>query len=288
MLAAAILSPAAWAQNAAAQAGDSPVNCRVSEVSEPRSPGFRPSTTTPSRPRLSARPSSMTSMPSTSRRRCGHARGHHLRYNQVGAFAATPAARSSCAGSCEPARRRNQDAGRRRAKVERHFQPPAARPHVDRSRGAHRRPCPGHAARIWQTRLPQSISSATVEQPGTVARTDVAAGSFGTAIERLDVGRRRGRSITISTRATGVPDGARPDSDGRMENYFLRLGWPSHRMEPKLRGQPHHNHATDPGSDVQRRGWLHARRNLRDCRLAAHRRVDVALRPGPTARSAPT
>ena len=96
-----------------------------------------------------------------------------------------------------------------------------------------------------------NIITPRVEQPGTIARTDVAAGSFGTAIERLDVGAKEGAFDYYFNQSYRRSDGARPDSDGRMENYFLRLGWalsPAWNLSYEVNHT--HNHATDPGSDV--------------------------------------
>jgi len=96
-----------------------------------------------------------------------------------------------------------------------------------------------------------NIITPRVEQPGTILRTDVAAGSFGTAVERLDVGAKEGAFDYYFNQSYRRSDGARPDSNGSMENYFLRLGWtlsPAWNLSYEVNRT--HNNATDPGSDV--------------------------------------
>lgn len=93
-----------------------------------------------------------------------------------------------------------------------------------------------------------NITTPHVETPGGMARASVAAGSFGTLVERLDLGDRTGAFDCYASESVRQSDGHRPDSDGRMENYLLRLGWTaSPQWEVSYVLNHTNNRATDPG-----------------------------------------
>lgn len=93
-----------------------------------------------------------------------------------------------------------------------------------------------------------NVITPRVATPGTVARANLAAGSFGTLVERLDVGARTGAFDYYASQSYRRSDGHRPDSGGRMENYLLRLGWsPSPRWDLTYLVNRTNNRATDPG-----------------------------------------
>jgi outer membrane cobalamin receptor len=93
-----------------------------------------------------------------------------------------------------------------------------------------------------------NIVTPRVAQPGQVLRGLVAGGSFGTIVERVDVGGRDGAFDYYFNQSVRRSDGDRPDSDGRLESHFLRLGWD---LSPhwNLSYEVNHtrNEATDPG-----------------------------------------
>jgi iron complex outermembrane receptor protein len=93
-----------------------------------------------------------------------------------------------------------------------------------------------------------NITTPRVETPGRIARASVAAGSFGTVVERLDFGARDGAFDCYLSQSLRQSDGQRPDSDGHMENYLLRLGWAlSPQWDVSYVLNHTHNRATDPG-----------------------------------------
>jgi iron complex outermembrane recepter protein len=93
-----------------------------------------------------------------------------------------------------------------------------------------------------------NITTPRIEAPGTIERAAVAAGSFGTVAERLDYGAREGAFDYYLSQSLRQSDGQRTDSDGRMENYLLRLGWAlSPQWELSYVLNHTHNRATDPG-----------------------------------------
>lgn len=93
-----------------------------------------------------------------------------------------------------------------------------------------------------------NIITPRVEQPGHILRGTVAAGSFGTVVERFDYGARQGQFDFYLNQSLRRSDGERPDSDGRLENYFLRLGWElSPRWNLSYKVNRTRNLATDPG-----------------------------------------
>ena len=95
-----------------------------------------------------------------------------------------------------------------------------------------------------------NITTPRVETPGTIERASVAAGSFGTVAERLDFGARDGAFDCYLSQSLRQSDGQRPDSDGHMENYLLRLGWAlSPQWDVSYVVNHTHNRATDPGVD---------------------------------------
>ena len=76
----------------------------------------------------------------------------------------------------------------------------------------------------------------------------VAGGSFGTFVERLDLGERSGAFDVYASQSLRRSHGHRPDSGGRMENYLLRLGWAaSPHWEAGYVFNHTHNRAIDPG-----------------------------------------
>jgi iron complex outermembrane receptor protein len=93
-----------------------------------------------------------------------------------------------------------------------------------------------------------NIVTPRVEQPGQVLRAAVAGGSFGTYVERIDVGAKLGAFDYYLNQSLRGSDGHRPDSDGRLENYFLRLGWDlSPQWNLSYEVNRTNNRATDPG-----------------------------------------
>jgi len=93
-----------------------------------------------------------------------------------------------------------------------------------------------------------SITTPRVEAPGEIARASVAAGSFGTVVERLDFGEHEGAFDCYLSESLRESDGQRPDSGGHLENYLLRLGWALSRQWDVSYVLNHtHNSATDPG-----------------------------------------
>lgn len=93
-----------------------------------------------------------------------------------------------------------------------------------------------------------NIITPRVEQPGQILRGTVAAGSFGTIVERLDYGAKQGAFDFYLNQSLRRSDGARPDAGGRLENYFLRLGWdlaPRWNLSYQLNRT--RNLTTDPG-----------------------------------------
>ncbi|MBI5380429.1 MAG: TonB-dependent receptor plug domain-containing protein [Opitutae bacterium] len=93
-----------------------------------------------------------------------------------------------------------------------------------------------------------NVVTPRVTQPGTVARAQLAAGSFGTVVERFDVGAKDGAFDYYLSQSYRRSDGHRPDSDGRMENYFLRLGWTlTSHWDLSYTVNHTHNTASDPG-----------------------------------------
>jgi iron complex outermembrane receptor protein len=93
-----------------------------------------------------------------------------------------------------------------------------------------------------------NIVTPRVEQPGQILRGTVAAGSFGTIVERLDYGAKQGAFDFYVNQSLRRSDGARPDADGRLENYFLRLGWElSPRWNLSYQLNRTRNLTTDPG-----------------------------------------
>jgi len=96
-----------------------------------------------------------------------------------------------------------------------------------------------------------NVTTPRVEAPGQFARASVSAGSFGTLVERLDVGARNSAFECYASQSIRQSDGHRPDSGGRMENYLLRLGWtPSPHWETSYVLNHTHNRATDPGVEA--------------------------------------
>jgi iron complex outermembrane receptor protein len=253
MLAAAILSPALWAQTAAARSSDSPVALPSFEVvgtpvaGLPAVDDYAEATTTVSSTQLSDL--NALDFASALRRTPGVTIS---RYNQVGAFGGDAGGAVFVRGLGV-----SRPGGEIKTlvdgvpKLNGIFNHPlldlmsidlAARIDV------HARATP---LEFGNTFAAINIITPRVEQPGTIARTDVAAGSFGTAVERLDVGAKEGAFDYYFNQSYRRSDGARPDSNGRMENYFLRLGWtlsPAWNLSYELNRT--HNNATDPGGEV--------------------------------------
>ena len=93
-----------------------------------------------------------------------------------------------------------------------------------------------------------NVTTPRIEMPGTLARASVAAGSFGTFVERVDLGDRTGAVDSYFSQSVRKSDGHRADSDGRMENYLLRLGWTaSPQWDVSYVLNHTDNRATDPG-----------------------------------------
>jgi outer membrane cobalamin receptor len=95
-----------------------------------------------------------------------------------------------------------------------------------------------------------NVTTPRVEKPGSIARAQLAAGSFGTVVERLDHGANEGGFDYYLSQSYRRSDGDRPDSHGRLENYFLRLGWAfSPRWQASYVLNRTDNRATDPGME---------------------------------------
>jgi iron complex outermembrane receptor protein len=93
-----------------------------------------------------------------------------------------------------------------------------------------------------------NVTTPRVEVPGQITHGTMAAGSFGTVVERFDHGAREGAFDYYLSESYRRSDGARSDSDGQMENYFLRLGWAlSSQWNLSYELNRTHNRATDPG-----------------------------------------
>ena len=105
-----------------------------------------------------------------------------------------------------------------------------------------------------------NIVTPRVEQPGQIVRTHFAAGSFGTWVERFDMGAREGAFDYYFSQSVRRSDGHRPDSDGSMENYLLRLGWAlAPHWDLSYTANHTHNKATDPGADTLQAGTASTR-----------------------------
>jgi outer membrane cobalamin receptor len=93
-----------------------------------------------------------------------------------------------------------------------------------------------------------NVTTPRVEHPGEIGHAELAGGSFGTVVERFEQGANTGGFdyyVSQSYRSSG---GDRPDSSGRLENYFLRLGWTfSPRWQASYVLNRTVNRATDPG-----------------------------------------
>ena len=92
------------------------------------------------------------------------------------------------------------------------------------------------------------ITTPRVEAPGEIAHASLAAGSFGTVVERFDYGAREGAVDYYLSQSLRQSNGQRPDSNGRLENYLLRFGYaltPEWELSYVLNHT--HNRATDPG-----------------------------------------
>jgi iron complex outermembrane receptor protein len=93
-----------------------------------------------------------------------------------------------------------------------------------------------------------NVTTPRVTAPGEVVNATAAAGSFGTIVERLDLGAREGAFDTYFSQSIRQSDGQRPDSGGHMENYLLRLGWAlSPQWDLSYVLNHTRNRATDPG-----------------------------------------
>jgi outer membrane cobalamin receptor len=107
-------------------------------------------------------------------------------------------------------------------------------------------------------------------EPGGFARGTVAGGSFGTFMGKAEAGGRFGAFDAYAGQSYRSSDGHRPDSDGRLTNYVLRLGWRPHTsLSFDYLLNRTDNRASDPGplgatGTAQTRGdvyetedWLH-------------------------------
>jgi iron complex outermembrane receptor protein len=93
-----------------------------------------------------------------------------------------------------------------------------------------------------------NVTTPRVERPGAIGRAELAAGSFGTVVERFEQGANTGGFDYYVSQSYRRSDGARPDSGGRLENYFLRLGWMlSPRWQASYVLNRTDNRAIDPG-----------------------------------------
>jgi len=69
------------------------------------------------------------------------------------------------------------------------------------------------------------LTSPRLARPGIFARGTAEVGSFGTWMTRLDLAENTGESEAWVTASRHQSDGARPDSNGRLENELIRLAW---------------------------------------------------------------
>jgi iron complex outermembrane receptor protein len=93
-----------------------------------------------------------------------------------------------------------------------------------------------------------NVTTPRVEHPGEIGHAELAAGSFGTLVERFEQGANTGGFDYYVSQSYRRSDGDRPDSNGRLENYFLRLGWAfSPRWQASYVLNRTVNRSTDPG-----------------------------------------
>lgn len=93
-----------------------------------------------------------------------------------------------------------------------------------------------------------NVVTPRLEQPGRLLRGQLAAGSFGTVIGRLDAGAKAGGFDTYVSQSYRRSDGHRPDASGSLQHTFLRLGWsPAPQWEASYTVHRSRNSATDPG-----------------------------------------
>jgi iron complex outermembrane receptor protein len=93
-----------------------------------------------------------------------------------------------------------------------------------------------------------NVVTPRLEKPGRRLQGQLAAGSFGTVVERLEAGVKEGAFDAYLSQSYRRSDGHRPDSSGSMQNYFLRLGWtPAPQWEASYTLNRTRNYATDPG-----------------------------------------
>jgi outer membrane cobalamin receptor len=115
-----------------------------------------------------------------------------------------------------------------------------------------------------------NLVSPRATQAGSFARGTLSAGSFGSFTEKTEVGTKTGAYDAYIGQSFRRADGHRPDSDGRLANDLVHLGW-----QPDAHWDIHYllnrtdNRATDPGplgatglaqtkGDVyQTSDWLH-------------------------------
>ena len=115
-----------------------------------------------------------------------------------------------------------------------------------------------------------NLVSPRASQPGGFARVTASAGSFGTFLEKVEAGGKFDAVDVFAGQSYRVSDGARPDSQGRLTNYVVHLGWqPDPHWDVTYLADHTDNRASDPGpvgatGTAQTRGdsyattdWLH-------------------------------
>ena len=95
-----------------------------------------------------------------------------------------------------------------------------------------------------------NIETPRVATEGSRARASVAGGSFGTFTESVAYGAKRGGTDYYFAQGYRRSDGARPDSDGELSNWFFRIGQElNEHWALSYRVNHGDNLTTDPGVD---------------------------------------
>lgn len=96
-----------------------------------------------------------------------------------------------------------------------------------------------------------NVTTPRLEKEGRLLSTRFAAGSFGTMMARVDGAIKQGAYDAYFSQSVRRSDGARPDSEGRLENSYLHLG-ASLGAQWAFSYELNHtsNRSTDPGSTL--------------------------------------
>jgi len=100
-----------------------------------------------------------------------------------------------------------------------------------------------------------NIETPRIATEGSRARASVAGGSFGTFTESVAYGAKRGGTDYYFAQGFRRSDGARPDSDGELNNWFFRIGQDlNEHWALSYRVNRSDNLTTDPGLNWQLSG----------------------------------